>query len=127
MKFNIRGHPKVLGTHKTTIEFTKDKDLSLKGDCIVGVDADFKVTKEIIDSKKIRIRLVFEGIEDDFTAVVNKAFEDNHEMVFRKTDFLSKRTLGVHADKAAIDLSRDLIEKLKDKNSIGEVIIERIE
>ena len=39
--FTAYGHKNILATHKTTIEFTKDKELSLKGNCIVGVRADF--------------------------------------------------------------------------------------
>ena len=35
-------------------------------------------------------------------------------MVVRKSDYVGSRTLAVHADKAACDLSRDLIEKLKN-------------
>jgi hypothetical protein len=32
-----QGHENILATHKTTLEFTKDKRLSKKGDCIVAV------------------------------------------------------------------------------------------
>ena len=39
--FHAFGHKNLLGTHKNTLEFTKDKNLTLKGDCIVGVNADF--------------------------------------------------------------------------------------
>ena len=35
-----QGHENILGTHKTTLEFTKDKHLTKKGDCIVAVAAD---------------------------------------------------------------------------------------
>jgi hypothetical protein len=35
-------------------------------------------------------------------------------MVLRKGDFPSDRTLGLHSDKAAKDLSRELVEKLKN-------------
>jgi hypothetical protein len=35
-------------------------------------------------------------------------------MVVRKSDYTSSRTLAVHADKAAKDISRELVEKLKN-------------
>jgi len=40
----------------------------------------------------------------------------NHpqEIVVRKSDYVSDRTLGIHADKAAKDLSRELVGKLKN-------------
>ena len=41
MKFSARGHENIRGVHKTTFEFTKEKELTLKGDCIIGVNADF--------------------------------------------------------------------------------------
>ena len=43
--FTCYGHENITAKHKTTLEFTKDKDLSLKGDCIVGVNADFDINK----------------------------------------------------------------------------------
>ena len=61
--FTCYGHENITCKHKTTLEFTKDKDLSLKGDCIVGVKADFslKGVKEFIkilnNNKKITITM----------------------------------------------------------------------
>ena len=43
--FNCYGHENITARHKTTLEFTKDEDLSLKGDCIVGVKAGFQLNK----------------------------------------------------------------------------------
>ena len=36
------------------------------------------------------------------------------EMVVRKSNYICSRTLAIKADKASADLSRDLIEKLKN-------------
>jgi len=44
-------------------------------------------------------------------------------MVLRKSDFPSDRTLGIHADKAAKDLSRDLVEKLKNPKQQAEITL----
>ena len=40
-QFPCYGHENILSTHKTTIEFTKDSELTLDGDCILGIKADF--------------------------------------------------------------------------------------
>ena len=61
-KFHAYGHKNILGTHKATLEFTKDEEVSLKGDCIVGVNADFELKdlKEFIkgrESKKVSITI----------------------------------------------------------------------
>jgi len=59
--FTCYGHENITAKHKTTLEFTKDKDLGLEGDCIVGVKADFslkslkKLIKSIGNNKKITI------------------------------------------------------------------------
>ena len=45
-KITAFGHPNIVANHKTTLEFTKEKHLSPKGDCIVGINAN-KSIKEI--------------------------------------------------------------------------------
>ena len=52
------GHPNITAKHKTTLEFTKDKELSLRGDCIIGVNSTFElkeIKKMIKSGKKIKI------------------------------------------------------------------------
>ena len=39
-KIKAKGHKNVLSKHKSTFEITKDKELSLSGDCIIGLDID---------------------------------------------------------------------------------------
>ena len=33
------GHENIMCTHRTTIEITRDKNMSKRGDCIIGVNA----------------------------------------------------------------------------------------
>ncbi len=126
MRFHIFGHKNILGTHKTTIEFTKDPELSLKGNCILGVKADFDfngLLKIINKCSKIKIRITIEGISDEVIGFANKGFNDKTEIVIRKSDYISKRTLCVRADKAAIDINRKIVEYLKrsDASAIVEI------
>ncbi len=127
MQFNIFGHKNVLCTHRNTIEFTKDKELSRNGDCILGVNADFKESKKILGSKKIKITITCDGVSDSFEAIVNPDFDDSHEIVFRRSFFNSKRTLGFASTKAAIDIDRRIVEKLKGEKSHAVVKIEEVE
>ncbi|HIP58595.1 MAG TPA: DUF371 domain-containing protein, partial [Archaeoglobus profundus] len=30
------GHPNITAKHRTTLEITKDEELSIRGDCIIG-------------------------------------------------------------------------------------------
>ena len=127
-KFHAYGHPNILGTHKTTLEFTKDKDVSLQGDCIIGVDSDFELGElKKFGAGKVEITISSDDdkIIEEVKAHINPDFNDNHELVIRKTDFVSSRTFGIKADKASVDLNRALIAYLKEKKGIVSVIIEK--
>lgn len=134
-KFHAYGHPNILGTHRTTLEFTKDKELSLKGDCIIGVNADFELGKirDFIKNsinKKIAITIQTinnKKIKEKINAELNPSFNDDNEIVIRKTDFVSERTLAIKANKVAFELNRDLIDYLKEKKNKIAVIIENKE
>ena len=130
-KFHAYGHPNVLGTHKTTLEFTKDEEITLKGDCIVGVKADFdidEIKKFIKRLQNKRITIIIETsdrkILEKIAAELNPGFNSDKEFVIRKTDFVSERTFAIKSNKAAFDLKRELISYLKDKKSKVSVIIE---
>lgn len=126
--FHCSGHENILGTHKTTVEFTKDAHLTKNGDCIIGVNADFDFLKlkEFIGKnkdKKITAEISAENIRDEVVFFLNPDFSDKHEIVIRKTDFRSERTLGINSGKAAIDIKRELVERIKDKNALIKVIL----
>ena len=119
-----RGHENVLATHKTTFEITKESLLSEKGDCIIAVSADkaladlsFKF-KDWLKRENAKVSILIEA--DDVKEVVS-AFGSpklilSHptDMVVRKSSYVCDRTLAVKADKAACDLSRKLVEKLRN-------------
>ncbi len=135
-KFHAYGHPNILGAHKTTLEFTKDKEVSLKGDCIIGVDADFDLekirnfTENSIDKKiTITIKTVSKPkkLQETVLAEFNPSFNDETEFVIRKTDFVSERTFATSSDKAAFELNRGLINHLKEKKNKIAIIIENKE
>ncbi len=130
-KFHAYGHPNILGTHKTTLEFTKDSELSLKGDCIIGVNADFELEKLEVFIKKSsnkKITIIIEApdkkIKETIKAEISPEFSHNKELVIRKADFVSGRTLAIKSNKAAFELNKDLISFLKEKKNKIIVIIE---
>jgi hypothetical protein len=118
------GHGNVKATHKTTLEFTKDKHLSKKGDCIVAVAADKALAdlsaefKENLRKPHANLIILIEadGIIEQVNAHGSPRLILSHptDMVIRKSDYVCNRTLAVHADKAAQDLSKALVEKLKN-------------
>ena len=60
---------------------------------------------------------LFKNIKEEINGFLNTDFNDNREIVIRKNDFASDRTLVVGADKAASELNRNLIEFLKQENN----------
>jgi hypothetical protein len=118
------GHKNIQATHKTTLEFTKDKHLSKKGDCIVAVAADKALAdlsaefKENLRKPHAKLVILIEagGIIEQVNAYGSPRLILSHptDMVMRKSGYVCSRTLAVHADKAARDLSRELVEKLKN-------------
>jgi uncharacterized protein len=122
--FHIFGHSNVLGTHYNTLEFTKEDKLTKEGDCIIGIKADFdsselkKIAKKFA---KVKIIIKVGTCKDEVNALINKDFDDGHEIVVRKSEYPSKRTFGIRADKAAKDIDRKLIALLKNPETEGEV------
>ena len=144
--FACCGHENITANHRTTLEFTKDHELSLEGDCIVGVKADFSfdslkkfINKTPNQHKKITITIktiknnnnkiknedkIKKVIEEKIIAEINPGFNSNKEIVIRKTNFLSERTFAIKADKSSSELNRNLIDFLKDKTNKVMVVLE---
>lgn len=112
--FYAYGHPNILANHKLTLEFTKDKDLSLRGDCIVGINANFQKEKLKEFSGNISVSIAIDDLVQTFKCFVNKDFDSDEELVLRKSSFNSKRTFGIRLNHGASKLDRKIVEKLKN-------------
>ncbi len=138
--FYIHGHENIRSTHKSTIEFTKEKGLSTKGDCIIGIDCkkgckdiSGKVREAIRDFES-RIRITISAdtesgyVEDIVHGSGHPDLElsDDKDMVIRKSGHISSRTVCIGADKGAKDLDRRLVEHLSTKENMADVKIEVI-
>ncbi|MGB7968447.1 MAG: DUF371 domain-containing protein [Methanobacterium sp.] len=131
--FTVLGHPNITSKHKTTLEFTKDPDISLRADCIVGVKSQVSmnnIPQEIIglikeDNRPITLRLETENATDTIRGYGHHELTLDHptDMVSRKSDFICSRTLMINADKASIDLKTELINDLKDCKPLKVTII----
>lgn len=127
------GHENILCTHSTTIEITKEKSLTKKGNCIIGINAskgcfdlNHHVKKKIKDGNKIKITLKIENLQDSFFGFGNKELGllDKNDMVFRKSDFICDRTVLINCTKSSKEIKRELIEKLKDPGKKLSIIFE---
>lgn len=123
--FNCRGHPAITAAHPTTLEVTKDLTISPRGDCIVGVNADFKPRELqwfLEGANGLKIVLSCNGKSEVIRGVYNSLFRAYREIVIRRSSFVSDRTLATGADRACIDLSRDFVEMIK--NPKATIIVE---
>jgi hypothetical protein len=118
------GHGNIRATHESTFEITKENELSKKGDCIIGVSADKAVAdlnpefKGSLRNENAKMTMLIEagGIVEAVNAFVSRRLTLTHptDIVVRKSSYVCSRTLAIKADKAACDLSRKLVERLKD-------------
>jgi hypothetical protein len=121
-----RGHKNIRALHKSTFEFTKDSNVTLQGDCILGVKLDKAVadlSHEFKNAIKRDTAIVIIVLEvGEFKDVVlargssKLILEDDKRVVVRRSGFIGKETLAIEANKAAKDIDRRLVEKLRDNN-----------
>ena len=127
MQFTASGHGNVLSEHKTTLEFTHDDYLTKRGDCILTINANFSLKSIQTQAfKKIRITIKVDNETDTLEAIYNPSFNDKHEMVIRKSNFIDQRTFATQATKAAIDIKRSIVKKLRDPTTKVTITIENI-
>lgn len=127
------GHKNVKATHKSTFEITKDEELSDRGDCIIAVSADkglFDLKpefKELLRIENARLTIVIDagGVAEIVKAFGSPRLSLSHptDIVVRKSDYICHRTLAVKADKAACDLSRVLVERLKNPKQVVKITL----
>jgi len=127
------GHSNVQSTNKTTFEITRETHLTKRGDCIIALGATKGATnlnqrfKAVARSQDTRITIKIEADreEETVTAWGNPGLLFTHptDLVVRKSDYVCGRTLAIRADKAACDLSRKLVEKLRDPKASVKIVL----
>ena len=120
------GHENVTATHRTTFEITKETHLSRDGDCIIAVGANKALDdlspefKENLrkDGAKITVLIEANGVIEIVTAIGNSSLALTHptDIIVRKSGYVCNRTLAIHADKAANELSRELVNRSRNPN-----------
>jgi HAD superfamily hydrolase (TIGR01549 family) len=111
MEFTIHGHENTLSVHKTTLEFTKESHLTQRGDCILGVNANFSA---IPKGKKLQVEITAGTYSDTFSGYYNTSFSSKEEMVLRTSNFEDGRTYMTKCNKASKDISRNIVKYLQN-------------
>ena len=118
------GHRNIQAVHPSTLMLTKEKHLSETGHCIIAVAAD-KAAADLGDefkeklkkpNAKLTVIIDIDGLIQQVNAWGSPKLVLTHptDIVIRKSDYVSDRTLAICADKSSNDLAREFIEKLKN-------------
>ena len=136
MKIEIpfRGHKNILSLHEKTLEITKEPDLTINGDCIVGINADLACKdlpenfKKNVMSDDAKITFTIKAGKHSFSIHGNGSkkltLKHPNDIVLRKSAFVCTRTLAIKCDKASRDMPREMIHVLQNPKIIGKMIIE---
>ncbi|MEM3806317.1 MAG: DUF371 domain-containing protein [Thermoproteota archaeon] len=118
------GHENIKATHHSTLEVTTENYLTKKGDCIIGIRANKSAfllnskTKEFLRCNFSTLKVVIEVGEqsDAFICYGSNrlSFLNKTSIVFRKSKYIDDRTVGILCNKAASDIDRRIVAKLKD-------------
>lgn len=124
--FYARGNPRITALHPTTLEVTREEIKSDYGDCIVAASAEIglaglpeELKRAARQGAEMVMRIEAGGLVERIRGRGHPSltFQSEGEMVVRKSQYVCKRTLMVHSDKAAVDLNRALVEKLKNPDN----------
>ncbi len=108
-------------------------DLTTRGDCIIAIGSN-KGAKQLGESfkklaKKENSTITMIIKVDNQTETIRGqgnprlTFSHPHDLVVRKSSYYSDRTIMINADKAAMDLDRKLVEKLRRPEKEVEIIL----
>ncbi len=127
------GHKNIRSLHTKTIEITCDRDLTVAGDCIVGVSAESGCA-ELPETLKTLLR---SDRSVKFTLCVNKhnfvingrgspklVLDHRTDIVLRKSKFICPRTISICCDQTADKVPKEMIRLLQDPSTSGKLIIE---
>jgi hypothetical protein len=128
-----RGHPNIKATHRTTLEITREKHLTPRGDCIIGV-ASNKAARDLnSDLKKILRRpdsiiviILRTNNHMDYILAIGSEkliLSDDKRIIVRKSTYVEPATIAIRSNKAARDIDRGLIDELKSNDTILRVRI----
>lgn len=120
----FKGHKNVKATHRTTIEITREPELTPRGDCIIGVSADkgprdfnprFKEMIKVPGATVIALLLTERGDADFIKGFGDPglSLSDPNRIIIRKSSYVAPNTVMVRASKAARSLNRSLVENLQ--------------
>ncbi len=116
------------------MEITKDSELTIRGDCIIGVNAScgcydlpVQLKKRLQDPDRIVTFTI--TVNDQSFILQGRGHSDltlthKDDIVIRKSDFVCPRTLAVLCDKASDSLPQRMVKLLQNPKTVGNLVIE---
>jgi hypothetical protein len=119
--FLARGHVNITATNRRTLEITKDPYVTRRGDCIVACCAEKaagELKRDVLQALASRgvVLVVIEAgdVQDVVTGETPGIMPTSRwRMVVRRSRYLDDSTVAIAADKAAADLDKSLVERLR--------------
>ena len=123
------GHENIRSLHPKTIEITTEPNLTLNGDCIIGVKASCGCNdipdrlKSLLQNSKSKIscttivkelKFKIKGKGNEKLTLLNP-----HDIVIRKSSFVCPRTLATNCDVASDSLPRQMVKLLRNPDTSG--------
>jgi hypothetical protein len=136
VRFEIpfEGHKNVRALHPRTIEITTESDLTLQGDCIIGVNASCgckgipeDIKKKLRDADSVvMISILVNGKSFKVQGHGHPGLklENQHDIVIRTSNFMCPRTLAVGCNCASDSIPRQMIKMLQDPKTKGKFVID---
>ncbi|MHB8546253.1 MAG: DUF371 domain-containing protein [Nitrosotalea sp.] len=131
MRFEIsfHGHKNVRSLHPKSIEITTDPDLTVNGDCIVGVGASCGCLgipdemKTLLRKPQSEVTCTILVGDLSFKIMGNGSekftMTNPHDIVIRKSNFTCPRTLSIGCDTASDEIPRKMIKALQNPETKG--------
>ena len=123
------GHENIRSLHPKTIEITTHPNLTLNGDCIIGVKANYACNdiperlKSLLQNSKSKISctIIVKEIKFKIKGKGNEKLTllNPHDIVIRKSSFVCPRTLATNCDVASDSLPRQMVKLLRNPDTSG--------
>ena len=128
-EISFNGHKNIRSLHPKTIEITTEPNLTLNGDCIIGVGASCgcndipEQMKNLMRNSKSEILFTISTKDVSFkvkgSGHENLILTNPHDIVIRKSTFICPRTLAIQCDLASDSIPRQMIKTLQNPDSKG--------
>ena len=117
------GHSNVTSLHRSTWQLTKDLEISDQATCIIGINSSSAcedlpewLKDGLRNGKKVKIELEVEELTHSGYFYGSKSLKLTNaiDMVFRKSEFVSDRTVGHRCSFSAFEIPDNIKAKLQN-------------